>query len=370
MNNAHQLNRILFYIPHFYIGGVSKVFINLITELSKLNIKIFIVIGDSDRQLEMNLSKIKSIETIRLDIKKTSKSLAAIKSLLRLIDPDIAIGVQSHASWILSIAAVLSFFEGKIISWEHTTPSRALNNCNKLKKFFYRAFSKICSIRINSYVCVSNGVASDIQNFLKINSKKIAKISSPIFDDKIPKKVSSKHNNNCIKFLTVGRLSTEKGLTDLLEAVSRLPKNRSWHLTIVGSGPEEANLKKFVKEKNLSEYVLFAGHQNSVENWYLTSDVFVLTSYYEGLPTVLVESSHYGLPIISTNCESGPSEIIKNGKNGVLVPVGDINKIENALIEMIYHNKKYHNSSEYVAEYEITYSANEFLKHFKSLNCL
>lgn len=366
--HKNKILTLLFYIPHFYIGGVSKVFTNLLSELSKKEIKISIIIGDANESLLDNIECNKNIDIIYLKSKKSSKSIVQVSKLLKFISPDIAIGVQSHAAWTLSIASMLINFKGKIVSWEHTNRSISIKKSNFYTKATHFLISAISNIKINSYICVSNGVAVDLEKILNIDKKKIISIPSPIFNNhQTRSKRENAPSRDLVKFLSVGRLSFEKGLLDLLSAISDLPRNMKWNLTIIGSGPEEGALRKYVDSHNLQSYVTFTGHLNNTKEFYMNSDVFVLTSHYEGLPTVLVEASQYGLPIVSTDCESGPREIIINGLNGLLVPVGDISAIKFALLKMLENHAHYSNSYKYVDDYEVSKASDRFYNHFLEL---
>ena len=111
-----------------------------------------------------------------------------------------------------------------------------------------------------------------------------------------------------------------------------------YHLNIVGDGPLKNELIQFVNDLKLQNYITFHGFQKNLKNFYLNSDLFVLSSIYEGFGNVIVEAMSYGVQIISTDCPSGPSEILDNGKYGILVPINDEKSISYA-IKNIINNK-------------------------------
>jgi GalNAc-alpha-(1->4)-GalNAc-alpha-(1->3)-diNAcBac-PP-undecaprenol alpha-1,4-N-acetyl-D-galactosaminyltransferase len=124
--------------------------------------------------------------------------------------------------------------------------------------------------------------------------------------------------------LSVGRLDKGKNHKDTILAFSLLiKKHPNLQLVIVGDGPESLTLKELTKKLGINKSVFFLGRIGNVGNWYERSDFFVLSSKFEGFPNVLVEAMAYGIPVISYDCQAGPSEIIVNGVNGFLVKIDD-----------------------------------------------
>jgi glycosyltransferase involved in cell wall biosynthesis len=130
---------------------------------------------------------------------------------------------------------------------------------------------------------------------------------------------------------TVGRLSKEKNQTLLLKAACRLnPYYPNLRFLIIGNGPEEENLKQFIKQKDLSKCVIMAGHIAQIESVYQAMDIFALTSLTEGVPLTILEAMASHIPVIATKV-GGIPEIIQHGKNGILINSDD----ETALSETI-----------------------------------
>ena len=105
----------------------------------------------------------------------------------------------------------------------------------------------------------------------------------------------------------------------------------------MGDGPLKNELIKFAEDLMLKDHITFHGFQKNLKNFYLNSDLFILSSIYEGFGNVLVEAMSYGMQIISTDCPSGPSEILDNGKFGILVPISDTKAITTAIKKIIYN---------------------------------
>lgn len=168
--------------------------------------------------------------------------------------------------------------------------------------------------RVHKIVAVSKFIQKKVEK--KFNSSKVYTIYNPIEELSVN---SEKFKEKYILFL--GRLVDEvKNISLLIEAYakSNLPKYNI-HLKILGVGPDILFLKKKVKNINLLQYVSFIPYTPEVGNFLSQAKFTVLTSRYEGFPRVLIESLSVGTPVVSVNCESGPSEIINHEKNGLLV---------------------------------------------------
>jgi len=164
-----------------------------------------------------------------------------------------------------------------------------------------------------------------------LNKKEIIKKS------KIKSKI--KFDKKKLKLINVGRYANQKDQLTLLKAVNKIKDKINFTLLLVGRGIEKENLIKYIYENNLSKQVKLIDFQNNPFNLIKLSDVFILTSLYEGLPNVLLESQVLKKFIISSDCPTGPREILLNGKAGFLFNVGDHTELSNLILNY-YKNKK------------------------------
>jgi glycosyltransferase involved in cell wall biosynthesis len=141
----------------------------------------------------------------------------------------------------------------------------------------------------------------------------------------------------------VGRLSEEKGISYLIEAMSLLNKTgMPSKLLIIGEGPQRQELADLVKKTNIEENVIFTGFQNDIEYWLPSMDVFVLPSLTEGTPMSLLEAMAYGIPAVAS-AVGGVPQVIESGKSGILVPPGNPQDIKDAIL-LLYSNEELRNS--------------------------
>ena len=151
-----------------------------------------------------------------------------------------------------------------------------------------------------------------------------------------------KYNNETVHFIATGSLIYRKGFDLLIEALAKLqlPKDK-WELNIIGSGKEHDNLQKQIAKHDLNRYIHFVGQQTAeqIMIWMNNSDAFVLPSRMETFGVVYIEAMACGLPVIATPC-GGPEEYV-NAKNGLLVPIDDVDALAAAIQHMYEHHQDY-----------------------------
>ncbi len=206
---------------------------------------------------------------------------------------------------------------------------------NNLKKFLYQRIIKLA----DKVIVNSLDFKKQMDTKFNINSKIIF---NPLNISEIKRKSKKKINyqffNKGFKIINIGRLTDQKDQITLLKSINLLKNKIKIKLLIIGSGTEQANLKNYIKYNNLSNYVRIKKFLDNPYPYILKADTFVLSSKYEGLPNVLLEAAVLKKFIISTNCPTGPKEILFNGKGGYLFDVGDYQKLSK-LILLLYKKK-------------------------------
>ena len=176
-----------------------------------------------------------------------------------------------------------------------------------------------------------------------IRENKIAVIYNPVDIDEIERLSSEAVEHPWFReetpiIVSVGRLTKQKGYPHLINSFSLVRKAFPCRLLIIGEGEDREKLLRMAREKALERDVEFLGFQKNPFKYMARASLFVLPSLYEGFGNVIVEAMALGLPVISTDCPSGPSEIIEDGKNGLLVPVGDEDALSRAMTEVLTNN--------------------------------
>lgn len=176
------------------------------------------------------------------------------------------------------------------------------------------------------------------------------------------------------RVIAVGRLDYQKGFDRLIQAWDIVQKNRKysdWHLDIFGQGEWHDMLQNMIKERGLSETAHINKPTNSIGSEYAQSSLIVMTSNYEGFGMVLVEAMACGVPAIAFDCKCGPSDIIKDGENGLLVHNGDIEGLAEAMMGVMddenYRKMLSQNARKVVATYSEEAVMSKWIHLFTSL---
>ena len=135
--------------------------------------------------------------------------------------------------------------------------------------------------------------------------------------------------------LGVGRLTPHKDFPTLLRAFAILRRTRDCRLLILGEGEERPRLEQLLRDLHLTECVGLPGFVNNPFAYLAKASLYVLSSAWEALPTVLIEALAVGVPVVSTDCRSGPTEILAGGRYGRLVPVGDADSLARAMTDTL-----------------------------------
>lgn len=196
-------------------------------------------------------------------------------------------------------------------------------------------------------LAVSDGAREAAIRFYGIRQERIATLQNGVDVDWIQQQAKQanhdvwwtgeKRNHSAsrvFRIVTAGRLNEQKGFHLLIAAMAEVCQQHQeieFRLAILGEGPHRNNLERQIAELNLRETVHLTGFQENAIMWYQSADVFVLPSLIEGMPNVLLEAMACGTPVISSDCHSGPSEILDGGRYGRLVPAGSKDELRDAI---------------------------------------
>lgn len=245
------------------------------------------------------------------------RTILYLRKKLREINPDV---IVSFGEWINPF--VIFSTRGlnyPVFVFDRMSPHLRLGFViDNAKKLFYKKASGI--------IAQTPFAAEVIRR--KTGAKNISVIPNPLHALNYPP--LAKKNQIC----TLGRLSKEKGHKYLIEAFSGL-KHKEWTLHIIGDGPERSSLENLTRSLFISDRVIFYGHLPDFTEILSQSQIFVLPSLSEGFPNALIEAMSVPLACISSDCVSGPADIINPGENGMLVPPGDINGLSEAMNDLI-----------------------------------
>ena len=338
-----KIKNIVIYYPSFEKGGVEKIIKNLIKFFTKKNINIYLI---SNKNSNLNfLKKEKNIYLVS-PLKKYfnflplrfSTSINCIFPLIELLTQLNNKNTIVHSMQSNYIPLIISKFKNfKIVIRNSEDPISSIKYADNifssylifiLRFFFYNLADKI--------ITNSKGSAKSMQLFMfGKHKKKIQYIYNPyLTKEKINSAKKKILKKNII--LSVGRLCKQKNFEDLIIAFSNFNKsNNQYILKIIGQGYKKKYLKNLIKSLKMEKKIFLEGYIENLDKEYKKSKLFVLPSLYEGLGNVLIDALNFYVPSISTNCKSGPSEILCNGKGGSIIPTKNVFLLEKKIKETI-----------------------------------
>jgi glycosyltransferase involved in cell wall biosynthesis len=308
--NSNKIN-ITFALPNLLPGGAERVFSYIAQNIDvhKFNVTLLIIGYSKDASYD-----VKNIKVVYLEKDRVLNGIPALFNYIRKNKPHLLVSAVGHLN---SVIAYMSYFfpKTKIIAREVTVLSVDA-------EFFKTSTFNPLSFIVNKYfnlfdsiICQSQDMKTDIIDSYKVDSNKIVVINNPITDGFKLKEQLTK--NNPIQYITVGRLSKEKGYERILMVLSKL--DFPFHYTIIGNGSEKDHIFSLIEQYGLTDKITHIEFTKDVSKYLTKSDVFLQGSYYEGFPNCLIESCAVGTPVIAFKAPGGTKEIIEDGVNGFMV---------------------------------------------------
>ena len=357
------MKKLIIYIPSIEGGGVEKNLYYISNYLSKKNIDIYIVTANTNHKKFFN----NKIKYICPDSLKWNNSSRFIKTLicLALIIKKLPLKNISILSFQSNVSAIIlsKLFNLKIIIRLNTSTDKYIKNL--IKKFLFKIIYSMSDIIIvNSLEFKRN-----LHKVLKINSIQIFNsIKYKDFNKKL--RIDYFKNFSGIKILSIGRLTDQKDQITILKCLNILKnKEINFRFYLIGEGYKLNMLKQYVKDQKLSKNVKFAGYKSNAFKYIQSADLFVLSSKYEGLPNVLIEAQSLNVPIISSDCSTGPKEILLQGKLGYLFKVGNYLSMSKLIIDFSKDKKKFLYKAKLAKKYLYRFSYEKNLsKYYNIIN--
>ncbi len=334
-------NLIIFY-PSYEKGGVTKILKNLIESKNKKQFRIHIIssgqflknIRSSKKFIFYNVKKNITIPFFPHRYNTALNGMFVLFSLISKLKSNIIIhSVQSNVAAI--IVSILK--RKKIIIRNSENPIYSTLNSENFLFGIFTFFLKFLFYNFaDGIITNSKGSAESLKYFV-FNKNKIEYIYNPYL-----KKINRKKFKKLNYIINIARLRKQKDHKTLLEAFQIFSRqNKKYKLLILGHGNLENKLKLQCKKLDILDKVVFKGWVKSTDRYLKKSKIFVLSSVYEGLGNVLIDAINFDIPCISTNCPSGPGEILLNGKGGYLTSVKSPTQLAD---KMIYSIKNYSKS--------------------------
>jgi len=246
------------------------------------------------------------------------------------------------------VAAILTRSKAGIIIVEHSggigmsaAQTRNEFRSSWLRQCVTRTLASLCAWRVDRVIAVSDGVRDALVQTRRYPASRIVRIYNPVVDETFAARRCEAPTHPWLQTKTVpvivaaGAQVKLKGYDLLIRAFAIVLQTRPCRLILFGEGIETEHLKQQAAESGVGNDISFPGHTNNLPANLSHADVFVVSSHVESFSVVLVEALACGTPVVSTNCPSGPPEILKNGKYGILVEPNNPAALANGIIRVL-----------------------------------
>ncbi|HRH04440.1 MAG TPA: glycosyltransferase [Burkholderiaceae bacterium] len=359
-------NRIAIYLPSLSGGGAERVMVTLANTFVKLGFKVDLILAMAEGPYLTEVSH--EVQIIALNSRRSWYLLPALAVYLRKKKPIVILAAMGHANVLSVLAKSLARVATRVIISERNTFSISYTQSAsmKIRILLPRLMAWTYPIA-DGVIAVSSGVAEDLARSIKLPRSVIDVVYNPVVTDSLVEKSLMMPNhawfspNQPPVIVGMGRLTKQKDFPTLLRAFALLRQRKDVRLIILGQGNLRSELQELIKNLDLQDVVDLPGF---VENPFAIlkhASLFVLSSAWEGLPNALIQAMACGTPVVSTNCPSGPSEILQGGKWGRLVPVGNVDAMAEAMAATLEDENR-PNVMQRAAEFSVDHGVKGYLR--------
>jgi glycosyltransferase involved in cell wall biosynthesis len=363
--------KLFVFQPYPKFGGDDRSIIKLINGLNYSDITIISILKCPYTKYLNKKIKFKQL--------KSKRVLFSIYELRSYIKKEL-LNIKSKKNIIISnqnfanVATILAFKDVNniktiLIERNHLDELKNYNGMlDFLKKLIISSLIKIFYKNSDAIVGISKKLSKDLKSFI---NNKVHTIYNPSLEDQIIR-------NNDVKpiqiqnlkkiILTVGFLEKQKDHITILKAINILKKkHKNFILILIGRGTQLNKLQNYIKTNNLKNYVKIYQNINNASQFYKVADLFILSSIYEGLGNVVVEALKHKCPVITSNCNAGPMEIINYGKYGDFFQVRDFKVLSNKIANHLKNPERLKQKSISAKKYINKFSVEQNIKKFNEL---
>ncbi len=327
--------KVVFFIYRLGGGGAARTILNIINHLDREKFEPILVTLNFTYDYERFVRD--DISFIKLRKRRLRSAILLLASLLRKERPEILFSTVSTYNIIAILAKLISLTNTKVIIRE-----AALLGGTKKENFKLRIYGLIYRFA-NGVIALSEGVKQNLIDVYHVKPQKIRVIYNPVdllhierqMTDEIPPIIKNIKKKNQKVIVTAGRLVDEKDHLTLIRSFSMVCKNIKVDLIILGEGELKEKLQEKVNQLQLDEKVHFLGFQKNPYPFIKNADIFVLSSLSEGFGHVLVEAMACGTPIVSTDCKPGSTEVLDDGKYGLICKVGNPKDMSDKILSVL-----------------------------------
>lgn len=320
-------------------GGIQRVMLTLARGFIDRGLRVDLLIVDPDGDLRGAVPP--EARVVGLGSRGSLRALPAIAAYLRQSRPDAVLASQTHLNLVVLLARAIAGVRTRVVATEHVALDAVLANAATWKERLFPAGARMGYPHADAVVAVSQDAAERFCAATGLRREMVSVIFNPVVtpDLFVQARAHVDHpwfaDDERPVILSAGRLTQQKDHATLLRAFARLRRSLAARLVILGEGEERQPLEQLAGTLGVRADVQLPGFVTNPFAYMARARVFALPSRWEGCPNVLIEALACGAPVVSTNCPSGPAEVLQGGMHGRLVPVGDEEAMAEAMVRTL-----------------------------------
>lgn len=339
------------YLPSLAGGGAERSMVNLAIGMAQQpGVQVDLVLAEASGPYLKSVPP--SIRIVDLKAGRVLQSLMPLAGYLRREKPKGIVAAMDHANLVALWAKRLAGGTTNVAVCMQNTVSQDAHNAANTRGRFIPAATKWFYPWATGVVGVSQGVVDD---FVKLTGvrKNVMVIHNPVVTPELESRAEEPVDHPWLQagqkpvLMGVGRLTKQKDFPNLINAFAEVRRQHDVRLMILGEGELRGELEQLVSSLGLGEHVALPGFAPNPYAYMKRARMFVLSSLWEGLPTVLIEAMAVGTPVVATDCPSGPQEILRGGKLGRLVPISDHKALAEAISKTLMEPRQPPNPDHY-----------------------
>ena len=327
------------FVPSMRGGGAERAMLKLAVALARSGVALDLVLAKAEGPYMEDIPA--DLSVVDLDASRMIAALPRLAAYLSRSRPPVLLSSLDYANIVAVWACALSGTRPRLVLNEQNTLSRVARNAASRRGRLVPGLARRTYPRAAAITAVSNGVAVDLAKTIGIPRERIDVIHNPVVTPDLLARAAEPLDDEWFApgsdpvILAVGRLSPQKDYPTLLEAFAQVRRNRAARLLILGDGPLRPEIERQISSLGIEADARLPGFVENPFAYMRRCAVYAMSSRWEGLPTVLIEALASGARIVSTDCPSGPQEILDGGRFGRLVPVGDAAALARALADAL-----------------------------------
>ncbi len=336
---ADLSDRVALFLTGLAGGGAERVMLSLAMAFADEGLDVDLVVTKARGPLVSEIPN--NVNLVDLGSNRILTSLPAMVAYLRRRRPRVMLSALPSTNCLAIWARALSNVPLRLYISEHSATSVATSASSDLRLKVLPKLMAWSYPKADGLIAVSEGVASDVAYLTGVDKQKINVIHNPIVSKYFERKCHSSANHEFFGtrdipvIISAGRFVPAKDFSTLIRAFGGVIKVRDARLIILGEGPQRPELELLAQDLGLGEKISMPGYVPNPYPYFRKSDLFVMSSRWEGFGNVIVEALACNTPVVATDCPNGPSEILENGAWGRLISVGSPEEMADAIVEAL-----------------------------------